>query len=173
MIHHCAKSSKIIFDQIVSILQEIKDEDFSLPLDVFNKSTVGKHFRHILDFYNCILKGAVSGTVDYCDRDRNPTVEISPINAIDEFHLLQQNIELLDESIPLKVYTDFHFEKDKHQSLVDSSVGRELMYAYDHAIHHLAIIKIGIRGNFSYMNLDQSIGVAPSTIKYESAKHEH
>jgi len=173
MNHHCAKSSKIIIDQIVSILQEIKDEDFSLPLEVFNGSTVGKHFRHILDFYNCILKGAATGTLDYCERDRNPTVEISPINAEEEFSLLLQNIESLDESFPLKVYTDFHFENDKHQSLVDSSIGRELMYAYDHAVHHLAIIKIGIRGNFSYMSLDQSIGVAPSTIKYESAKHEH
>ena len=46
-----------------------------------------------------------------------------------------------------------------------SSLSRELLFVYDHAIHHLAIIRIGLTCHFSYVNMHRDLGVSPSTIK--------
>lgn len=167
----CASSSQTIFAQVIEILNKISDEHFSQPLTVFNGSTVGQHFRHILDFYNCVLIGANHGELNYSNRDRSPSIENNTELARNAFLQLQQNIDSLTDDTTLTVVTDFHTDEQKCNVVVKSSVGRELMYAYDHAVHHLAIIKIGIRENFEYIGIDKQIGVAPSTIKHEASQH--
>ena len=168
MNQNCASSSRVIFNQVIDILNTLSDEDYSKGLDVFNGSTVGKHFRHILDFYNCVLIGAQHGELNYAHRDRSPSIETNTSLAKDAFIELQQKLDTVSDTTRLKVLTDFHCDDNQQNVFVDSSVGRELMYAYDHAVHHLAIIKIGIRENFEYEGIDESIGVAPSTIKHEA-----
>ena len=168
----CASSSRAIFKQVIEILNTLSDEDYSRGLSVFNGSTVGQHFRHILDFYNCVIIGASHGELNYANRDRSPSIERNTSLAKDAFIELQQKIDTVSDETTLKVMTDFHANDNNQKDVwVNSSVGRELMYAYDHAVHHLAIIKIGIRENFKYDNLDESIGVAPSTILHEASRH--
>jgi hypothetical protein len=81
---------------------------------------------------------------------------------------LIHDIERQKVDLGLKVVADFSTNKDSFRPQVDSSVGRELMYAFDHAIHHIAIIKIGIKAAFPQIQIPQEIGVAPSTIRYHS-----
>ena len=169
MYTNCASSSKTIFDQVLIILQQLSDEDYSQPLDVFNGSTIGQHFRHILDFYNCVLKGAKNGELNYCHRDRSLSIEKNSEQAREAFIELQREIDKLSDDTPIKVVTDFHTEMTEDDVIVNSSIGRELMYAYDHAIHHLAIIKIGIRQNFKSYEIDDNLGVAPSTVKHKAS----
>lgn len=167
----CASSSQTIFSQVIEILNKITDTHYAQSLDIFNGSTVGQHFRHILDFYNCVLVGAQNGELNYSLRDRSPSIENNTELAKNSFLHLQQNIDALSDDTSLSVVTDFHTDSQKQNVTVQSSVGRELMYAYDHAIHHMAIIKIGIRENFEYIGIDEQIGVAPSTIKHEASQH--
>lgn len=167
----CASSSQTIFSQVVTLLDMLSDSDYRLPLPIFNGSTIGQHFRHILDFYNCVLVGATHGELNYSNRERSPSIEHNTEMAKTAFLKLQQEIVKLSDTTQLKVCTDFHTTTNQVDVIVDSSVGRELMYAYDHAVHHLAIIKIGIRENFDYDRVDESIGVAPSTIMHEASQH--
>lgn len=167
----CASSSQTIFNQVITLLDMLSDDDYRMPLPIFNGSTIGQHFRHILDFYNCVLIGAHHGELNYSNRERSPSIEHSTDMAKASFHKLQQDIVQLSDTTQLKVLTDFHANQNQVNVIVDSSVGRELMYAYDHAVHHLAIIKIGIRENFKYVGVDETIGVAPSTIMHEASQH--
>jgi len=45
-----------------------------------------------------------------------------------------------------------------------------LLFFYDHAIHHLAIIKIGLLCHFPHVQAEKDLGVSPSTIKARVAK---
>ncbi|MBK7410731.1 MAG: hypothetical protein IPJ40_23365 [Saprospirales bacterium] len=54
-------------------------------------------------------------------------------------------MKALDENAALPVQADFIPEEEAPRPTVQSSVGRELMYAFDHAVHHLAIVKMGLR----------------------------
>ncbi|MFN7116147.1 MAG: hypothetical protein ACK4TA_05070 [Saprospiraceae bacterium] len=150
------------------LLNQLNNEMYAQPLDIFKGSSIGQHFRHILDFYLCLIKGIQEGMVDYARRDRNPLVESDVNFTKSVFEEVAQTIEAFSEEQPLQVLGDFS-DKEVTRPYLLSSIGRELMYAYDHAVHHLAMIKIGIAVAAPDLVIDQNIGVAPSTIKHRSA----
>ena len=49
---------------------------------------------------------------------------------------------------------------------VESTLDRELIYNIEHAIHHMAMIKIGLKVLAPELHLPENFGVAPSTIRY-------
>lgn len=157
-----------IQSQLESIFSTIDNLQYSMSLDSFSGSSIGKHVRHIFDFYACVLNGSRCGKLDYNERDRNSLIEQDIIAAKVSFRQLAVEIEKKNINQPLIVVTDFFCNNAVDRPLVNSSVGRELMYAFDHAIHHLAIIKMGIKISFPNLIIPQHIGVAPSTIKYHS-----
>jgi hypothetical protein len=52
---------------------------------------------------------------------------------------------------------------------MDTNYFRELTYNIEHAVHHMAIIKIGIREVANYVTLPADFGIAASTIRYKEA----
>ena len=152
--------------QIHGLLCQLDDAAYAKPVDLFKGGTLGQHFRHILDFYNCLIAGSLMGELDYAKRARNPLMETKIEVAKDAFKMILDKLEELSEGKRVDVITDFSIEENGERSIVVSSVGRELMYAYDHAIHHLAIIRMGIQTEFPEVELCESLGVAPSTVKH-------
>ena len=53
--------------------------------------------------------------------------------------------------------------------MVVSNVQRELVYLIEHAIHHFALLRIGIQENFPEISLASDFGVAYSTVKYRES----
>ncbi|MDG2312138.1 MAG: hypothetical protein P8L64_07110, partial [Flavobacteriales bacterium] len=49
---------------------------------------------------------------------------------------------------------------------IDTTVERELAYCLDHAIHHLAIIKISLIESRIDLKMESNLGVASSTLRY-------
>ncbi len=162
----CRQGSSLIIKQIGEILSRMNDGQYTKELDLFNGSTIGHHMRHIYDFYYSIVKSLEIGELDYADRDRNPDIERYTHNAALNFITLAKLILTLDEDTLIDVVTEFETEHEKPRKRVSSSIGRELLYAYDHAIHHLAIVKMGIKTNFPDFEIDPNMGIAPSTIKH-------
>jgi uncharacterized damage-inducible protein DinB len=163
----CSEGNFDIFRQIQSTLLKLNAEQYSKPLDVFEGSTIGKHFRHIYDFYFCIEKSLKNGRLDYCERERHPLIETNPEFASLSFQKCLNALQNANDEQNLIVLADFSTNSFLTRPEVKSSVGRELMYAFDHAVHHLAIIKIGIRAAFPDIELEQDLGLAPSTKKYQ------
>ncbi len=164
---NCREGNQQIIRQITELLETLNNQMYAQPLEVFKGSSIGQHFRHILDFYLCLIRGVHEGTVDYARRDRNPLAE-SDVHFIKQaFYKVAQNINQFSEEAPLKVWGDFTTKAEQRPALY-SSIGRELMFAYDHAVHHLAMIKIGIATVAPNLHLDLSLGVAPSTIKHRA-----
>ena len=162
----CRKGSVLVISQINDILVHLNDEQYHTPLALFNGSTIGKHIRHIYDFYNSVVLSKDKGELDYAHRDRDLEIEINTERAHFCFGCLIENINLLDEDAAIDVVTEFDLDESTLRKRVPSSIGRELMYAYDHAVHHLAIVKMGLRTAFPEFSLDENMGVAPSTIKH-------
>ena len=156
-----------IVGQMHTLLNRLDNTIYTKPLDIFHQATVGAHMRHILEFYICLLEGAPTGTIDYSSRKRNELLssEISAANTVLVY--LEENISSLDELIHLQIKNEYGTHEDPciHDQC-HSSVGRELQYAFDHAIHHLAIIRMGIESCWPDIKLDQELGIAPSTLKY-------
>lgn len=151
----------IVF-QIEGLLEQIPVHDYRRPLSEFDGSTIGQHFRHILEFFQCLESGIEAGMVDYASRKRNLLYEDNPELTNQAFSTFLQMLGQYSDTHPIKVKAEFGgTERPTYQS----SLGRELLFIYDHAIHHLAIIKIGLRCHFPEVEIERNLGVSPSTIK--------
>ncbi|HAD12027.1 MAG TPA: hypothetical protein DCF33_06265 [Saprospirales bacterium] len=148
--------------QISALLGQIEPHEYRQPLDEYDGSTLGQHFRHILEFFICLEKGRPEGRVDYASRERNLLFEDSPGIARQAIESFAEKLEQLDPSEKLDFVAEFGFED---RPSYQSTLGRELVFVYDHAIHHLAIIKIGLRCQFPHIQINKDLGVSPSTIK--------
>lgn len=153
---------------MTELLDTLDNQLYAQPLDIFKGSSIGQHFRHILDFYLCLIKGIREGKVDYTNRDRNPMAETDVYFTKRAFCEIAELITQFSEGQSLQVLGDFSHQDVERPELL-SSIGRELMYAYDHAVHHLAIIKIGIATMAPDLKVEPNLGIAPSTIKHRAA----
>ncbi len=170
---NCKEGAIELIDQIIHTIALIPENDYSRELDVFNGSTLGKHFRHIYDFFHCLVEQCACHKVDYAQRTRESIIENDPFFVREKFEQLKKEISPLNEDLPMDVYADFHLS-DGNRPKVASTIGRELMYAYDHAVHHLAIVKIGIQSLQANIALDKNLGVAASTIQHQyEVNHGH
>ncbi len=68
-----------------------------------------------------------------------------------------------DSSLSLKANYSKASEKS---TIMQTSFYRELAYALDHTVHHLAIVKIALSEEKDKVKVDSNFGVAPSTIRY-------
>ena len=123
---------------------------------------MGQHFRHILEFFICLEQGIPSGIVDYAARERNLLFEDSPKLAKAAMDAFAEHLEGLQTTLSVTMRAEFG---GSDRPVYHSTVGRELAFVYDHAIHHLAMIKIGLRCHFPHIQIDRDLGVSPSTIK--------
>ena len=163
---NCKQGTSLIIEQMIDLLEKLSSEQYGQPLKLFNGSTIGQHFRHIFDCYKCLHRVAESGRVDYAKRERDILIETNPTHAIDKFMEVKQNCASLDEELAVEIVADFSSDLNSARPVVRSTVGRELMYAYDHAVHHLAMIKMGLKEACPKVQVDKNLGVAPSTVKH-------
>lgn len=155
-----------ITGQITELLNQFTPFEYRKPLDEYDGSSIGQHFRHILEFFQCLQQGIGDGQVDYAARKRNLLYEDNPALAAEAFHDFTKQIEVYPDTMPLSVCAEFGSDT---RPVYVSTVGRELLFIYDHAIHHLAIIKIGLNCQFPHIRAGKNLGVSPSTVKSRQA----
>lgn len=151
-----------IIQQINHVIDQLTPENYRLGLSEFEGSSLGQHFRHILEFLQCLEDGVQSGIVDYAARNRNPIYENNPEVAQAAFEAFSNALNSFDATLPVQVRAEFGSDE---RPCYSSTLGRELLFVYDHAIHHLAIIKIGLKCQLPHVTVEKDLGVSPSTIK--------
>lgn len=163
---HVKEAIIAITGQITGLLDQFNPYDYRKPLDEYDGSSIGQHFRHILEFFQCLHQGIEEGQVDYAARKRNLLYEDNPALAAEAFAAFSEQVGQYSDDQPLAVCAEFGSEL---RPVYESTVGRELLFIYDHAIHHLAIIKIGLNCHFPHVSTDKTLGLSPSTIKSRQA----
>ncbi len=163
------KDTEGIIQQVCELLHRMDDEMFAQPLEVFSDSSIGSHIRHIHGFYACLIQGAESGVVNYDKRERDLRIQTETTYCDENFCSLVPHISQLDLQQPVTVLQGMYTSDAANGDGIASSIGRELIYTFEHAIHHLAIVKMGLRVHFPDFEVDKNLGVAPSTIEYRQS----
>ena len=163
-------------DIAIQVLEDSRDFLARVPADVYgmtqdilSQASIGQHTRHFIEFYQCLLEQIVETDplIDYAARKRDHRLELDPGFASAAVSSLVEQLRSLEADIPCRLECSEHMDDNRHYS-VPSSLERELIYNIEHTIHHLAIIKIGIRTLSPGFELPGHFGVAPSTIRYKS-----
>ncbi len=148
--------------QLAALIKQLSDEQYEHTLEVFSGASIGQHTRHIIEFYQCLLAQKGTDCVCYDERQRDLKLETSVVEAATTLEYIAKTITTLTEDKTLILKGEFSGEMNDFPS----SLSRELLYALEHAVHHMAIIKIGILLNLPTVKIPENFGVAESTIKY-------
>ncbi len=162
-------ASQALLSDLKKVIFDLDASTFAGAQDVLSGASVGQHVRHLLEFYQCLLGQSASGRVNYSLRVRELQLEQSVEYAAEICEDLICQLQHLNCDQPLTLDMD---DLDIHAAAVavSSSLSRELIYCIEHAIHHMAIIKIGIMLQNPEFDLPEGFGVAPSTIRYRNTQ---
>ncbi len=163
------KASKQILGQLIGLAESFSDEDFTKPLPVLLNNSIGKHYRHIIEFYQVMLEGINSGRINYDGRKHDPKLEQSRVNCLEALKSMEKRFHEPFWSDPLELCGSFSEDSDEEFS-VGTNAERELVYNIEHSVHHMAIIRIAIQHEFPQIKLDKDFGYAFSTLKHLQQK---
>lgn len=157
-------ASATILGQLISVIAQMDEPAYSRPVTMLHGNTLGKHVRHIIEFYECLLNGSASGKLNYDLRTRDLVLETSPRHALLVLQAITQKLEHCKDQ-PMQLETCF--DPEAGTVVTHTSFKRELAYNIEHAIHHMAIIRIAAESQFSEVTFPENFGVAFSTIRYQ------
>ncbi|MCA0932335.1 DinB family protein [Lutimonas saemankumensis] len=141
----------------IRLLNSINDEEYSNNSTAPYYSSIGVHMRHILDVFNCVLKGIDKGIIDLSARQRNELAEINVAVGLAYFEEIQLKLSKID---PASLERVVQVKDDLGLGMVTANytLAAALIQAHSHAIHHFASIgyiisQLGIDlpdGDFGY-----------------------
>ncbi|HUL34435.1 MAG TPA: hypothetical protein VL128_11165 [Candidatus Eisenbacteria bacterium] len=157
-----------VLQQGLNLLSRLDDEKYSrIARDPFNAS-VGGHYRHVLEHFQCLIEGMSQRVVNYDARRRNPRIEnevgYASASTGEVLRILRGwRGETLQQSCKTMSSVGYH---SGLPATIDSNAGRELAYCAAHAVHHFAIIRLIC--NEVGIEVSKEFGYAPSTLKHQS-----
>ncbi len=170
-----ARPSEIVEDALdivqqgLSLLVDLNDRSYSKAQAAPFHASVGQHYRHVMEHFQCLIRGLPRNEINYDARERNVRLETEVSYAsVSSCQLLADLKRLTDEVLESEciVIASAGYKSDNPHRL-RSNGNRELAYCVGHAIHHYAIVKficsdIGV-------SLPDGFGLAPSTLKHLSS----
>ena len=154
-----------VLDQLAKLVTDIQETDFTKPSEALSRSTIGQHLRHTLEFFVCFQQGFQNGIINYDKRLHDERIENDKYIALAEIHKIVSFIKNLTTNKDLMLEVGYDQALDDFVT-VETNATRELVYNIEHAVHHMAIMKIGIRDIAPYIKLQPDFGVAASTIRF-------
>ena len=164
---HLVRENVEALSQAVDLLERLPDQLFTNNEEAWFHSGVGRHMRHIIDFYTTFLEGLPTGAIDYDARQRRPELESRRTAAASRLREIITKLETIDNSERVVMSkTDGH-RRDPATAFSPSTVGRELQFLAFHTVHHFAMIAMTLdRQGFK---TPEAFGIAPSTVAYWQA----
>jgi hypothetical protein len=153
------KSIRQSLDELIDLLDQLSEQDYSKSCEALSNATIGEHTRHILEMFQCLEKSYDSGILNYDNRERNNRIQTETEYAKQCIIEIKSGLKSENKIIYLEQ------EIDKLAIRIQSNYYRELLYNLEHCIHHQALIKVAVL-QYENVLIDENFGVARSTIEY-------
>ncbi len=152
--------------QLIDVLAQLDDNAYQQSLPVLSGSSIGKHVRHITEFYLCLFGGVPVKQVNYDARKRNLQLETDVRFAAHTLYSIVREVLSIDTDHALQLRQEY---TPGEPIWAGSTLYRELIFNLEHCIHHLATIRIGVNGMRQAYSMPETFGVAPSTIQHQQS----
>ena len=150
-----------LWQHMIDLCESLNQDQYSFKSEFLNGASIGEHLRHSYEFYVCLLKRENPTIINYDERKRDARIETDLAYAVEQMQSLKTHLKPIKNDVPLKLSS-----KEANAQMVSTSLERELVYCLDHAIHHQALIKIGLKELNLYHLVNENFGVAYSTIRF-------
>lgn len=145
---------------LIDLLENMDDKQFSASMEDVFQSSIGKHTRHIIEFYQSLLTAYHGGILNYDQRQRNIQLETHKFAAIEEIKTILKDLEQIDENKNLELQTKIN----EKEYIIPTTVFRELFYLMEHTTHHLALMRMGMANLSEKISIPHDFGYAYSTL---------
>lgn len=162
------QTSKQMLVQLIDFIDLTEAVQFSSNLSILSGNTIGKHLRHIIEFYQHLLVSYAGDQiiVDYDARQRNHQTETDRDYAKLQLQILINHLEKASTNKEMLLCFCLTDQGDRQH--IPTTFYRELAYNLEHAVHHLAILKMAVMTHFPEMRLSEGFGVAYATMQYQN-----
>ena len=157
-----------ILNQLTDVISELDEKDFCKPSEILSKSTIGQHLRHTVEFFICLQQGFEKGIVNYDKREHDRFIESDKFIALAAIERIKDFVSNQSKDQVLQLEVGYDRDSDDYLT-ISTNYLRELTYNIEHAVHHMAIMKIGIREVAGYVKLPADFGIAVSTLRYKES----
>ncbi len=165
------KACELLLHELVWVISSVTDKDFCTPSTVLGGSTIGQHVRHTIEFFYCLKKGMRTGVVNYDNREHDRKLEIDRFLSINALGEVERFVGSVQEDVNLTLEVGYGRDSDD-TCRISTSFHRELACNIEHLIHHMAIVRIGLREVACHVRLPADFGIAASTMRYRTALQE-
>ncbi|TDO77318.1 hypothetical protein EV143_10480 [Flavobacterium chryseum] len=153
------KSIRHSLDELIDLLNQLSDNDYSRSCEALSNATIGEHTRHILEMFQCLEQSYDSAVLNYDNRERNNRIQTETEFAKNCIAQIKEGLKSENKIIYLEQLIDGITIR------IQSNYYRELLYNLEHCIHHQALIKVAVL-QFENILINENFGVARSTIEY-------
>ncbi len=157
--------SQELLEQLAQIITALPPEDFQKPSPALSQASIGQHVRHILEFFICLQDGHSRRVVNYDHRKRDHRIETEPSFALEVIDQVKEFIARADMNQGLRLDASYSLDGDDTIE-IPSNLKREIAYNVEHAVHHMALIKIGLREIAPTIEVPKHFGIAISTVRH-------
>ncbi|MGI9286643.1 MAG: hypothetical protein ACR2P1_14755 [Pseudomonadales bacterium] len=152
------------------IIAELGDEHYNFVCSPYTTSSIGSHFRHIIDHYECLFAGLTNCHIDYDQRARDPLVEQHTQHALQQLDAIVDAVQALHSAVNLdpnlKLSVSLCTAMDRtRETAFESTLLRELVFLHGHTTHHFSLVAMLMR--LIDLPVDDTLGIAPSTLAYQ------
>ncbi|MEQ8338956.1 MAG: DinB family protein [Cyclobacteriaceae bacterium] len=163
------KSAHQILDQLDVVIAQLPEGGFGKPLDVLSQASIGQHVRHTLEFFLCLMDAKNNGVINYDERGHDSLIESDAALARSVIKSIRDFLNKEQADFSLKLEADYQIDTPD-PIRINSNYYRELAYNIEHAIHHMALIKIGVKHHYPDVELPDYFGVASSTVRFQKSQ---
>lgn len=130
-------------NELAALLEDTTDQAYLWKPDGGVSGSIGAHVRHVLDHVRVLVDRPTQRTVTYDRRQRDTSIEHDRLEGIAALrrtacHLRTAIDAPQDQILVLEALV----ERGQPPIAVTTSLGRELVFALQHTIHHQAIVAV-------------------------------
>ncbi len=160
-----------ILSQLTQLVDQLSEHEYSNPIESLSKSSIGQHVRHTIEFFICLEHGFETGTINYDKRLHDKLIETDKFLALSTLNKVKEFVASNSQDKVLTLEVGYDLDQEKFFA-VETNYFRELIYNIEHAVHHMAIIKIGVREAAPDVKLPLNFGIAASTLRFKQHNPE-
>ena len=157
-----AKRCSELLNDCTIVLQSLEADAYSGKCTLLNEASIGMHFRHILELLQC-LKNA-ERSLCYDQRKRDSRLESSLHTALDESLTIQK--WLLSDTLDFNKSISLKWISSETELEMETNLQRELAYNLEHIVHHMALMRVGLKELNPSIQIPKNFGVADSTQRF-------
>lgn len=147
------------------LLSTLDQEQYLKGVKPAFHSTIGAHFRHVLEHYRCFFNQLADGQLCYDARERDALLESDIDYALDTINSIITQLTELAESNERVTLSVCNLEQ-----AVSTTLQRELVFLQSHTVHHYALIGAMVRMMGGVTANDFGIAIATREYGKETGK---